>query len=82
MWAAHVVEVASASGHCLLNAVDHVSRHVQAILDVDVHTAEPHDDAQEPEEERGAGAVRAGDDSAGAVENTGAFGAGLSVSSS
>lgn len=73
MESAHVVKIASASGDGLLDAVDDVSGHVQAVLDVDVHAAEPHDDAQEPEEERGAGAVRAGDDSAGAVEDTGAF---------
>ena len=39
------MEVAAASRDGLLDAVYDVSRHVQSILNVDVHTAEPHDDA-------------------------------------
>ena len=70
--ATHVVEITTTPWHGLLDSFNDISRHAEPVLDVDVHAAEAHDDAEEPEEEPGAGAVRAGDDAPGAVEDAGA----------
>ena len=68
-----VVEVAAGAGHGLLDAVDGVPRHVEAVLDIDVGAAQAVDDASEPEEEGGAGGVGAEHDAGMGVEDAGAL---------
>lgn len=72
--ATHIVEITAAARDGLLNAFNDISRDTEAILDVDMHATETHDDSEEPEEERGAGAVRARDDAPRAAEDAGAYG--------
>lgn len=68
----YVVEVTSAPRDGLLDTINRIPRHVQAVLDVDVGPTQPRDNPREPAEQRRAGAIRPRYDPARTVEDTGA----------
>ena len=64
------MEVAAAAGDGLLDAINHIARNIEAVLYNNVRAAETVEDPYEPEEEGGAGALRALHDAMRTVEDT------------